>query len=262
MNSNELTHDHTNLCASVREAGELSLRYFRSKPKSWEKQPGDPVSEADIAIDELLRKRLYRDDGSDGWLSEESIDDSKRLTARRVWIVDPIDGTRPFLLGRPEFTICAGLTIDGRPSLAAVFNPATGEFFDAVIGGGARCNGNAIRVSTCSKLEGSRISCNQETFSQYMSDQKLQKIELIKLGSIAYRLAMVASGRHDACVSLHGKNDWDMAAAELLVTEAGGHVTMPDGELIRYNSSTPYHPGVIAAGPKLHESLISTFLTL
>ncbi len=262
MNSNELTDDHTKLCASVREAGELSLRYFRSKPRSWEKRPGDPVSEADIAIDELLRKRLYQDEGCDGWLSEESVDNSKRLAARRVWIVDPIDGTRPFLLGRPEFAICAGLTIDGRPSLAAVFNPATGEFFDAVKGGGARCNGNAIRVSNCSKIEGSRISCNQETLSQYMSDQQLQTIKLIKLGSIAYRLALVASGRHDACVSLHGKCDWDMAAAELLVTEAGGHVTIPDGELIHYNCSTPYHPGVIAAGPQLHESLVSTFRTL
>ena len=242
----------------MREAGALSLRYFRHDPEAWEKKPGDPVSEADLAVNDLLRERLRTRHPDDGWLSEESADEPARLTARRVWIVDPIDGTRPFLRGRPEFAVCAGLAVDGRPRLAAVFNPATDEFFDALAGGGARCNGVAIAVSDRAELAGAHISSNQTTVTRHLAEPDGAPIRIAKLGSIAYRLALVARGRHDACVSLAGKSDWDLAAAELLVSEAGGRVTDPSGEPFQYNRESIRHPGVIAAGPKLHAVLMAT----
>ncbi len=258
----ELAADHAFLCEAVREAGALSLRYFRHDPKVWEKNPGDPVSEADLAVNELLRERLCTRHPDDGWLSEESADDPVRLAKRRVWIVDPIDGTRPFLRGLAEYTVCAGLAIDGRPRLAAVFNPATDEFFDAVGGGGARCNGADMVVSNRADLDGAHISSNQTTVARHLPEPDGALIRIAKLGSIAYRLALVALGRHDACVSLAGKNDWDIAAADLLVTEAGGRVTTPEGAPFSYNRESIRHAGLIAAGPKLHAVLMSKLRAL
>ncbi len=255
-----LATEHALLCAAVREGGALSLQYFRRSPEAWEKRPGDPVSEADLAVNELLYNQLATSHPDDGWLSEESVDNEARLAAERVWIVDPIDGTRPFLRGRPEYTVCAGLVIGGRPELAAVFNPATDEFFDAVRGHGARCNGIPIEVSACDDLQDAHISSTRSSLEKHLPDLDLSDVHISKLGSIAYRLALVACGRHDATVSLHGKSDWDIAAAELLVTEAGGRVTSPDGNGFRYNGERPRHAGVIAAGPALHAHLMGNMV--
>ena len=146
--SPELARDHALVIDAVREAGAMAMTYFGGDVESWEKAPGNPVSDADIAVDNLLADRLCRERPAYGWLSEETEDDPARLSTPLVWIVDPIDGTRAFLKGRPEFTVCAALVADGAPILGVVFNPATGDFFEALKGGGARHNGHQISVTT------------------------------------------------------------------------------------------------------------------
>lgn len=255
----ELRADHELLTGAVRAAGALALTYFRADPQSWEKRAGDPVSEADIAVDDLLRARLARPRPGYGWLSEESEDDRARLAADLVWIVDPIDGTSAFLDGRAEFTIAAALARCGEPAAAAVFNPATGEFWDAVKGDGCRLNGAAVRVADRASCAGARLLMRRRAIQRSRDPDLFRDAETADLRSIAYRLALVAAGRFDAVVSFGGKSDWDLAAAELLVTEAGGRVTTTAGERFRYNRESTRHQSCIAANPVLHAALCEAF---
>ena len=142
--SHDLATDHALLLDAVREAGALALKYFRTDVESWDKSPDNPVSEADLAVDKLLRDKLMTARPGYGWLSEETADTPDRRTKSHVWIVDPIDGTRAFLRGTPQFAVSAALVVDEHPVSGAVFNPAQGEMFEAKKGGGARLNGAPI----------------------------------------------------------------------------------------------------------------------
>jgi len=251
-----LARDHALVSEAVRQAGALAMRYFRGRVVQWEKKPGDPVSEADHAVDDFLMERLVGARPDYGWLSEESEDDPARLEAERVWIVDPIDGTRAFLKGKPEFTVCAALAVAGRPRAAAVFNPATDEFFEARAGGGARLNGRPLAVSTRRGPRGLELLASRRTFEHHHWLTELPRARFTALNSIAYRLALVAAGRFDAAISLLPKSDWDIAAAELLVREAGGRLTTAEGEALLYNQANVRHPSVLAAPPAVHRHLL------
>jgi myo-inositol-1(or 4)-monophosphatase len=249
--------DLDQLLSAVREAGALTMSFFGKSPRSKLKADGTSVSEADLAADALLKERLLDANSAYGWLSEESEDDLSRLKKSRVWIVDPIDGTRAFLKGKPEWTICAALVEDGQTLLAAVYNPATEEFFHAVHGGGAFLNDTRITVREPVDLEG---CCLAASASQLRSRQwaiPWPELETLWVNSIAYRLALVAAGKCDGTVSLSGKSDWDIAAAHLLVHEAGGIVTTHDASPLVYNLENPRHSSVVSAGPALHKELIA-----
>jgi len=248
--------DRTLLLEAVRAAGALALSYFRTDLKQWEKTPGDPVSEADHAVNDLLEQRLRRARSGYGWLSEESADAPERLARNRVWMVDPIDGTRAFLRHRPEFTVAVALVEAGRPVLGAVFNPATDEFFEAEAGRGARLNGAPIRISAQAGLAGARLIAGKRLFERAGWPATPEGTSFASINSIAYRMALVAAGRYDACVSLSAKSDWDIAAGELIVAEAGGRTSTALGQALTYNQATPRHPSVIAAGPALHAELM------
>ncbi|MGA9322357.1 MAG: inositol monophosphatase family protein, partial [Xanthobacteraceae bacterium] len=146
------------LVAAVREAGALALSMFGAPINNWTKFESSPVSDADIAVDRLLRERLTDADSGIRWLSEESIDDPARLSARYVWIVDPIDGTRAYLAGSPDWTVSAALVEDGRPVAGCLYAPVTDEFFFAIAGRGASCNGAPIATTDGSTLEHARIA--------------------------------------------------------------------------------------------------------
>ena len=257
--ADELRSSHELLIQSVREAGALALTYFRANPKSWEKRAGDPVSEADIAVNNLLRDRLDDPRPNYGWLSEESEDDPVRLDTDTVWIVDPIDGTSAFLDGQAEFTIAVALANRGEPVAAAVFNPATDEFWEAVKGGGCRLNDEQVRVSDHTTCAGARLLLRRRALKRAHDPEIFTDIETADPRSIAYRLALVAGGRFDGVVSLNGKSDWDLAAADLLVTEAGGAVTKTSGARFVYNRETIRHNTCIAANPALHTALCEAF---
>lgn len=250
------------LDAAVREAGPIALRFFQGELEHWEKNPGDPVSEADHAVDDFLRRRLLAARPEYGWLSEETEDEPSRLRCRRVFVVDPIDGTRSFIRGVPEFTICAALVEDGRPVAAAVANPATDETFLASLGGGATLNGQPIRVSGQAGLAGARLLSGKRMFERAGWREPPPDAVFHSINSIAYRMALVALGRFDGCVSLAEKSDWDIAAAELIVAEAGGCTTSARGEPFVYNRPLPRHPSVLIAGPALHATLLAFLETV
>lgn len=254
--------DRALLTEAVREAGSIAMRYFGHEPKAWDKHPNDPVSEADLAVNESLKARLLAARPHYGWLSEETEDDGRRLKTRHVWIVDPIDGTRAFLQNKPEFAVSVALVEAGTPVLGAVYNPATEEFFDAVAGHGAALNGEAIFASKRASFAGGRFLASPRTIARYHWREMAPDAEFAEVFSIAYRLAKVAAGMADAAISLAAKNDWDIAAADLIVREAGGLCTTKEGTGFRYNRETPRHPSVIATAPSLYRPILDMLRTV
>ena len=254
MTSGALAADYRSLLSAVAEAAVVALKFFESGAKVWEKAPGNPVTEADLAVDALLKDRLMTARPGYGWLSEESADNPRRLGCARVWIVDPIDGTRAFVRHAPEFTVCAGLVEDGRPVAGVVVNPVTGETFAAIAGGGCERNGERVRASDRRGLANAVILGSRHVVETAAGP--LPATEFRKMNSIAYRMALVAAGTVDATLAMSGECDWDTAAAEILVSEAGGTVTDLAGDTIRYNREVPRHSGVIVAGAKLHGDLL------
>jgi len=242
---------------AVIEAGRIAMRYFRQKHARWEKGPGQIVTEADLAVDRFLHTELLRDPGTDGWLSEETEDDRLRLERRRVWVVDPIDGTRSFAEGSPEFTISVALLVNDRPVLGFVLNPAKGELFEARTGEGAWLNGRPLRATSAASLRGARIVASKFESRRRNFAALIPSAELSNIGSLAYKLALVAAGRYDGYLSWRRTHDWDIAAAVLLLAEAGAVITDAEGGPIRLNRPEPRHAGLLAAGPPLHAALLA-----
>jgi myo-inositol-1(or 4)-monophosphatase len=238
---------------AVREAGQIALTYFRGSIRSWTKGHDSPVSEADIAVDEFLRARLSRD--GFGWLSEESLDDRTRLTAERLFIVDPIDGTRSFLAGRPDWSVVAAVVEKGRPTAAAVYVPVDDDLYVAVSGEGATRNGNRIATTPGSSLADARIAGPKKVLERLTTIDPAT-IHEPKIHSLALRMTRVAEGRIDAAFASINAYDWDLAAADLLVHEAGGAMTNFSGEALVYNLHDPVHGAVLAAGRDRHASML------
>lgn len=242
----------------VRQAGAVAMRFFLTDHKQWSKaHDNTPVTEADIAVNDLLRTRLMGARPDYGWLSEETEDDSSRLTQSSVWVVDPIDGTRAFTKGKPHFVISVALVEDGRPVLGVLFNPATDEFFEAQKGRGAKLNGEPIRVSDCAAVEGCRMIAFEPMFRHPAWTEAWPEMDVSDRNSVAYRIALVACGQADATLALNGKSDWDLAAADLILHEAGGRMTTHDGQTFFYNRASTRHPSLLAAGPALYEALFA-----
>ena len=251
-----LEHIADRLKQAVTEAGALALSKFGSPVKNWTKGASSPVCEADIEADLLLRDRLMRDSPGYGWLSEESADDPARLTARRVWIVDPIDGTRGFISGRSDWAISAALVEDGRPVAAALFAPVTNELFLAVKGRGATRSGEPIAPAPGASLDGARMAGPPRRLERLAAIAP--GIEIVpKIFSLALRLAYVASGALHAALAAPNSRDWDLAAADLLVHEAGGALTSLEGHPPIYNRPDPVHGALIAAGHARHAAIMN-----
>lgn len=251
-----LREDHALLVEAVRQAGAVALGHFRQKPAEWEKSPGDLVSEADLASEVCLFQHLCRTRPDYGWLSEESDDDIARLSAGRVWVVDPIDGTRSFLDGRPEFAVAGALIVDATPVAAAVYNPATEEMFEALRGGGARLNGAALTVSTAADLTDARLLSGRTEMKRKAWAERFPECSIHSVSSIAYKLALVAAGRFDALISVWPKHEWDIASGELLVAEAGGMASTAKGAALEYNRPRPKLPSCIASNGLIQSVLI------
>lgn len=252
-----LAEDEALLIEAVRAAGDLAMSFFGREVSATQKADNSPVSEADLAVDRMLHDRLLRDRPSYGWLSEESADQPERLKAARVWIVDPIDGTRAFLANTLDWTISAALVEDEKPVLGAVFNPAKSEFFLARRSRGASLNGERIAVSARDAIEGSRLFTNKRFLKRDIWNEPWPPVDTFWVNSIAYRLALIAAGQADATVALSGTSEWDLAAAALLVQEAGGRITDAKGADLRFNQPMQRISGLVAAGPDLHALLVA-----
>ena len=238
----------------MREAGALALQTFRAQLKSWTKGASSPVSEADLAVDALLRERLLTIRPV-GWLSEETEDDPARLACDEIWVVDPIDGTRAYLAGRREWAISAALVSRGRPVVAALYAPALGEMFLAIAGSGATLNEVAINASGGPELAGAKFSGAKRRLDRLAAIEPA--IEMMPLTpSLALRLARVAMGAVDGAFAGPNSHDWDLAAADLLVHEAGGIITTLTGRPLIYNQPNPVHDALLAAGRARHAALL------
>ena len=238
------------------------MRHFRASPEAWEKGAGQgPVSEADIAIDRMLRAELGAARPDYGWLSEETEDDperrARRLAARRVFVVDPIDGTRAFLAGDAGFCHALAVVEDGRPTAAAVFLPARERMFEARAGGGARRDGAAIAPSAREALEGAEALASRAALAPESWPGGAPPVRRVFRPSLAWRLCLVAEGRFDAMITLREAWEWDVAAGDLIAREAGARVTDARGAAPRYNRPDARLPGLIAAAPALHAPIMA-----
>ncbi|HEX6910036.1 MAG TPA: 3'(2'),5'-bisphosphate nucleotidase CysQ [Longimicrobium sp.] len=237
-------------------AGESTMRAFRVEQEVRYKSADQPVTEADLAADRILRRILLQERPDYGWLSEETADSPERLKRARLWVVDPIDGTNSFVAGRPEFAICVGLVEDGRAVAGVVHNPVTGEVFSAAAGGGAFCDGMPIRVSAAGPAQSPRIVASRWEMKRGELDAFAADWRVEPLGSTAYKMCRVAQGGAEAFVSRGPKAEWDVCAAGIIVQEAGGRVTRLDGSPAEYNRPEPQWRGIAASNGFVHDELL------
>lgn len=218
------------------------------------KSGSDPVTEADRQLDSAMRNALLRD--GEGWLSEESVDDASRLDKEFVWIVDPLDGTREFVSGIPEFCASIGFVRNGQPVAGGICNPATGELFLGSIESGLTYNGRPQRSSVRGNLQGATVLASRSEIKRGEWKQfEDAPFKITPMGSVAYKLARVAAGLDDATFTLTPKNEWDIAAGIALVLSAGGFARPLHQDRFVFNQRSPLLPGLVASGPRLREPL-------
>ena len=239
------------------EAGRAISGYFRHDYEIRSKGYDNPVTTADLEADRILRERLTAAFPEDGWLSEETRDDAGRLARRRVWVVDPLDGTKDFIKGLPEFAISVALVVAGRAVLGVVHNPITGELFHAMRGGGAYLDRDALHVARRTELKSARVAASRSELEHGEFDALAASFEIVPVGSIAYKLGLVAAGRVDATLSQRHKSEWDICAGTLLVEEAGGRVTDLSGQPHRFNQFPPELNGIVASNDPLHSGIVA-----
>jgi len=216
----------------------------------------DPVTEADRALDAVLRKELLREE--EGWLSEESVDDPIRLQRTRVWVVDPLDGTREFVKGIPEFCVSIGFVENGRPVAGGIYNPATDETFLGSIDSGVTYNGKPSQPSQRTSLQGALVLASRSEVKR--GEWKVFEnapFTIRPMGSVAYKLALVSAGLADITFTLTPKNEWDVVAGAALVGSAGGFVTTLEKTELTANRRDPLLSGLLACGPFLKDELLA-----
>lgn len=242
------------LTKAVRAAGAEALRLARAGFETVIKADRSPVTSADHAVNDILHDRLLGAFPTDGWLSEETPDGTERLAKPRVWIVDPIDGTRAFMRRIPEFCISVALVENGIPMVAAVFNPSTGELFTAVRGAGARLNAVPLAEPNTPSDMLMLVSTRELHMGRFKPVEPWVRCAPIR--SIAYALALTAVGRVDAMVTFERENEWDIAAGALLIEEAGGTMSDAAGRLLQFNRPKPIFSGTIAVAPNARERMV------
>ena len=216
----------------------------------------DPVTEADRAVDAVLRENLLRP--GEGWLSEESVDDASRLDKSRVWVVDPLDGTREFVAGIPEFCVSIGFVENGRAVAGGICNPATNETIIGSVETGVLYNGKPAHPSQKKTLQGTLILASRSEVKRGEWKQfDGGNFQIRPMGSVAYKLGLVAAGLADITFTLTPKNEWDVAAGAALVESAGGFVATLDNAPLRCNNRNPLLSGLLAGGPFLREPLLA-----
>jgi len=241
---------------AARRAGEVIRSYYRSRYEVRSKGVDNPVTTADLEANRVLRETLLGAFPEAGWLSEESADNAARLQHDYVWIVDPLDGTREFVQGIDEFVVAVALVVQHQVEVAVTYNPVRGELLHACRGQGAFCNGQPIHVSSTSHLPGALVLASRSETSRGAWDRFRAMLTVRPLGSVAYKLAQVARGTCDLTFSLVPKNEWDICAGTLLVTEAGGQVSDLQGRPLRFNQPDTLRAGVIATNGLLHAQVL------
>lgn len=236
--------------AVVREAGRIAAGRCGTAFRRWEKASGSPVCDIDLEVDAFLRERLTELDPEAGWLSEETLDASDRMERKRLWVVDPIDGTRDYLGGRPGWCVSVALVEERSPLIGVLDAPARGEHWTAQKGRGAWRNGEPLRVSGRDELAGARVPADR------LSSHDKDLVAVARPNSIALRIALVASGEADLVATLRWGFEWDIAAAALIAAEAGATVSGALGQPLAFNSARGEAFGVLVATPAIHAEAV------
>jgi myo-inositol-1(or 4)-monophosphatase len=239
-------------------AGQVALDLLgRGLDVQWKSGDDTPVTNGDLAVDALLKDRLLAARPDYGWLSEETADDPARLQKRKLFIVDPIDGTRAYAKVKPWFTVCIAVVENGQPTAGVVHAPALGHTYEAQTGGGAHRDGQPIHVTDCQALEACAMLAHAPMFNHPAWPEPWPPMRVESRNSVALRMALVADGSFDACFAPSGKHEWDLAAADLICREAGALVTDHKGRGFSYNRPVPRQPALVCAGPTLHRLLLA-----
>ena len=236
---------------AAREAGALAVRLRAAGLEIDYKSGNSPVTNADHATDALLTRRLREARPDYGWLSEETADNTDRLTKQTIFVVDPIDGTRAFLKDCPWWSVCIAVVQDGRPTAAVVFAPDVSELYAAQAGAGATLNGQPIATGDRDVLEDCAMVGDEALFKHPAWSTPWPHMRIASRNSTAYRMCLVASGAADAAVAVNPKQDWDLAAADLIAREAGAHCGDCQGLSFSYNRANPEQAGLVCAAPRL-----------
>jgi myo-inositol-1(or 4)-monophosphatase len=250
------TREITVAVDAARAAGAIVRRWFEGAYTVRDKANKSPVTEADIEANQCIQSAIQRAFPDDGWLSEENRDSEARLSRARVWIIDPLDGTKEFINHIPEFCVCIGLVEDGVPVLGVEYNPVREELFVGARGAGVTLNGAPVRVSTQPDLAAARILTSRSETDRGEWDEFRSELRLELTGSVAYKLALIAAGNGDATFSLTPKNEWDICAGAALLTEAGGRITDRHGQPLRFNQRDTRLPGIIASNAALYDPIV------
>ncbi|WP_151720249.1 3'(2'),5'-bisphosphate nucleotidase CysQ [Gemmobacter serpentinus] len=243
------------LTEAALQAGHIARGFWRQAPQVWEKPGLGPVTEADLAVNTHLRGVLRAARPDYGWLSEEDPDDTERLHAGRVFVLDPIDGTRAFIAGEESFAISIAVIEDGLPVTALVYLPARDRLYTATAHGPALCDGQPIQASTRAGLEGATLLATSPTMAPDHWPGGVPEVKRSFRASLAYRMCLVAEGRYDAMLTLRPAWEWDIAAGALIAARAGAVVTDRQGHALQFNNPHPQSDGVIAAPLGLHSAL-------
>ncbi|MBT3251303.1 MAG: 3'(2'),5'-bisphosphate nucleotidase CysQ [Candidatus Marinimicrobia bacterium] len=239
------------------KAGAEIMKFYKSQYNITDKGYHNPVTDADFAANTSIHDILRNEYPGYGWLSEETADSQERLSRTRVWIVDPLDGTKEFIEGVPNFVVSIGLVENGIPILGVLYNPVTQEMMDAARGMGARYNGSPVTCSNKTKLnESSVVISRSETRKGLWKGTESWFSEQAHIGSVAYKLGLTASGKYDSFATLRPKNEWDVCAGHVILKEAGGLLlNLADKSERMYNQPNPLiTPGLVGGNAELiHE---------
>lgn len=237
-------------------AGVLAMQERDLGLRISHKDGGSPVTNADVAVDDMLKSRLLTARPDYGWLSEETPDGPERLSRRRIFVVDPIDGTVAFLKSRPWWCVPIAVVEDGRPVAAVIHVPATGETYDATEGGGARLNGRPISASDVTTLDDAAVLADARLMEGPHWPEPWPPMRYEKRNALAYRMALVASGAFDAAIALTPKWDWDVCAGALIATEAGARVSDHHGHPWQFNRADPRQASLVCAAPAIQPLIL------
>jgi myo-inositol-1(or 4)-monophosphatase len=238
-------------------AGRIAMAHFGKSPAKWHKDDGSPVSAADMAVNAYLKGVIAATRPDDGWLSEECADTDARLQRRRVWVIDPIDGTRDFLRGRTGWAVSVALVQDGAVVAAVLNAPAQKRVYAASHGHGATLNGKPLAVSGLATLAGVRLPIDQANLDASYWPSPWPGTAVAKPNSLALRMAMLAANEADAWLEGRSIAEWDVAAASLILAEAGGRLSDRHGAALAFNQPKPVIHGIAAATPALHAEVVA-----
>ena len=238
------------------EAGTAIRGFYRDEYTVQDKGEDNPLTDADLAANTILEQRLCGAFPDFGWLSEETADTPDRLGRSHVWIVDPLDGTREFTLGIPEFVVSVGLVIDGSAVLGVLYNPIKDQLFTGLVGTGAWLNGEPIRVTDHAALNGSTVVCSRTEMTKGWFDEFMDVLTPVPVGSVAYKFGLVAAGQAESTFTPRPRSEWDICGGVAIVEAAGGRCSDKTGAPYRFNCKKPLVDGVAVSNGRIHQSIL------